>query len=159
FHDGHLTGTQTNVTIGGAIATKTGGRNTLAINGHINMRILGLLSPDVFSSGIAELAVNVGGTYENQRVTGRASVASATVAVYLGDQRVTLSNLQGVVLFNAHQAQIEKLEGTLGGGKVTASGGAQLNGFSFSQFLFNISGTNMTLNYPQDFRSMVNADL
>jgi translocation and assembly module TamB len=159
FHDSHLTGTQTNVTVGGAIATNAGGRNTLAINGRINLRILGLVSPDVFSSGIAELAVNVGGTYENQRVTGRASVAGATISVYLGDQRITLANLQGVVLFNAHQAQIEKLAGTLGGGNFTVSGGAQLDGFSFSQFLFNINGTNMTLSYPQDFRSTVNADL
>ncbi|HBB98999.1 MAG TPA: hypothetical protein DC054_26780 [Blastocatellia bacterium] len=159
FHDSHLTGTQTNVTVGGAVATNAGGRNTLTINGRINLRILGLVSPDVFSSGIAELAVNVGGTYENQRVTGRASVAGATISVYLGDQRITLANLQGVVLFNAHQAQIEKLAGTLGGGNFTVSGGAQLDGFSFSQFLFNINGTNMTLSYPQDFRSTVDADL
>src|SRR6185369_2382929 len=159
FRDSHFTGTQTNVTIGGAIATAPGGRNTLEINGRINMRILGLFSPDVVSSGIAELAVNVGGTYENQRVTGRASVSGASISVYLGDQRVTLSNLVGTVLFNARQAQIEKLEGTLGGGKITASGGAQLSGFTVSQFLFNLRGTNMTLNYPQDFHSTVDADL
>lgn len=159
FHDTHFTGTQTNVTLGGAIATNTGGRNTLAINGRINLRILGLFSPDLISSGIAELAVNVGGTYENQRVTGRASVTGASISVYLGDQRVTLSNLVGTVLFNARQAQIEKLEGTLGGGKITASGGAQLSGFSFSQFLFNLHGTNMTVHYPQDFLSTVDADL
>ncbi|PYS62459.1 MAG: hypothetical protein DMF76_08920, partial [Acidobacteria bacterium] len=79
--------------------------------------------------------------------------------VLLGDQRITLANLQGVVLFNARQAQIEKLEGTLGGGKVTATGGAQLAGFSVSQFLFNIHGDKVTLNYPQDFRSTVTADL
>jgi translocation and assembly module TamB len=159
FHDTHFTGTQTNVSLGGALATSAGGRNTLAINGRVNLRVLGLLSPDVFSSGIAELAVNIGGTYENQRVTGRASVTSASISVYLGDQRIQLSNLQGVVLFNARQAQIEKLEGTLGGGKFTASGGAQLSGFSVSQFLFNVNGTNMTLNYPQDFRSTVDANL
>ncbi len=159
FHDTHFTGTQTNVTLGGAIATNTGGRNTLSINGRVNLRVLGLFSPDIFSSGIAELAVNVGGTYENQRVTGRASVTGASISVYLGDQRVQLSNLKGAVLFNARQAQIETLEGTLGGGKFTASGGAQLSGFSISQFLFNVHGTNMTLNYPQDFRSTVDADL
>src|SRR5207237_4699390 len=49
--------------------------------------------------------------------------------------------------------------GTLGGGKVTATGGAQLAGFSVSQFLFNIHGDKVTLNYPQDFRSTVTADL
>ena len=72
---------------------------------------------------------------------------------------MTLSNLVGTVLFNARQAQIERLEGTLGGGRITASGGAQLSGLSVSQFLVNLRGTNMTLNYPQDFRSTVDADL
>lgn len=160
FHDSHFTGTQTNVTIGGALATNTGGRNTLAINGRVNLRILSLFSPDLFSSGIADLAVNVGGTYENQRVTGQASVDGATVSVYLGDQRVTLSNLHGSILFNAHQAQIDKpLEGTIGGGKFSVTGGAQLNGFDISQFLFNVNGTGLTLNYPQDFRSTLDATL
>src|SRR5262249_17834234 len=159
FHETHFTGTQTNVTIGGALATNTGGRNTLAINGRVNMRILGLFSPDLFSSCVAELAVTIGGTYENQRVTGLASVSGATVSVYLGDQRVTLSNLDGRILFNAHQAQIENLKGTLEGGPFTVTGGAQLDGFAVSQFLFNIHGTNMTVNYPQDFRSTLDVDL
>ncbi len=160
FHDSQFTGTQTNVTLGGALATTTGGRNTLAVNGTVNLRVLSLFSPDLFSSGIARLDVNVGGTYENMRVTGQASVAGATVSVYLGDQRITLSNLQGSILFNAHQAQIDRtLEGTIGGGKFSVTGGAQLDGFKLAQFLFNINGTSLTLNYPQDFSSTVDANL
>jgi translocation and assembly module TamB len=160
FHDTHFTGTQTNVTVGGALATNIGGRNTLAVNGQVNLRILSLFSPDLFSSGIATLAVNVGGTFENQRVTGQASVDRATISVYLGDQRITLSNLHGSILFNAHQAQIDKpLEGTIGGGGFTVTGGAQLDGFDVSQFLFNITGNGLTLNYPQDFRSTLDATL
>jgi translocation and assembly module TamB len=161
FHETRFTGQDTNVTLGGAVAIASGGHNTLAVNGQINLRILGLFSPDVFSSGIARLDINVGGTYENQRVTGRASVNGASISVLLGDQRLQLANLEGVVLFNSSQAQIEKLTGTLGvgGGKIDATGGAQLSGFSVSQFLFNIHGKNVTLNYPQDFRSTVDADL
>jgi len=160
FHDSHFTGTQTNVTVGGALATNTGGRNTLAVNGQVNLRILSLFSPDLFSSGIATLAVNVGGTYENQRVTGQASVDRATVSVYLGDQRITLSNLHGSILFNARQAQIDRpLEGTIGGGAFSVTGGAQLDCFDVSQFLFTIKCAGMTMNYPQDFTSTVNANL
>jgi translocation and assembly module TamB len=160
FHDSQFTGTQTNFTVGGALATTTGGRNTLAVNGTVNLRILTLFSPDLPSSGIARLDVNVGGTYENMRVTGQASVANATVSVYLGDQRITLANLQGSILFNAHQAQIDRtLKGTIGGGNFTVTGGAQLDGFKVAQFLFNITGTSLTLNYPQDFRSTVDATL
>ena len=159
FHETRFTGQNTNVTLGGALATAAGGFNTLAVNGQVNLRILGGISPDIFSSGIAELGLNVGGTYENPRVTGRTSVKGASVSVLLGDQRITLANLDGVILFNARQAQIETLKGTLGGGKITATGGAQLDGFSISQFLFNFHGEKVTLNYPPDFRSTVNADI
>ena len=159
FHETRFTGTNTNITLAGAVATASGGHNTLAVNGQINLRILSGFSPDVFSSGIAVLAINVGGTYENQRVTGRASVNGASISVLLGDQRIQLANLAGTILFNSSQAQIEKLTGTLGGGKIEATGGAQLSGFSVSQFLFNIHGNNVTLNYPSDFRSTVDADL
>src|SRR4030095_12118526 len=51
FHDSHFTGTQTNVTLGGALATTTGGRNTLAVTGTVNLRVLSLFSPDLFLSG------------------------------------------------------------------------------------------------------------
>ena len=159
FHETRFTGTNTNVTLSGAVATASGGRNTLAVNGQINLRILSGLSPDVFSSGIAVLAINVGGPFENQRVTGRASVNGASVSVLFGDQRLSLANLDGVILFNSSQAQIEKLTGTLGSGNVEATGGAQLSGFSVSQFLFNIHGKHVTLNYPPEFRSTVDADL
>jgi translocation and assembly module TamB len=159
FHETRFTGTNTNVTLGGAVATAIGGHNTLAVNGQINLRILSGFSPDVFSSGIALLSINVQGPYENQRVTGRASVNGASVSVLLGDQRIQLANLEGVVLFNSSQAQIERLTGTLGGGKIEATGGAQLSGFSVTQFLFNIHGNNVTLSYPPEFRSTVDADL
>lgn len=159
FHETRFTGTNTNVTLVGAVATAPGGHNTLAVNGQINLRILSGVSPDIFSSGNAVLAINVGGTFENQRVTGRASVNGASVSVLFGDQRIQLANLDGVILFNSTQAQIETLKGTLGGGQIRATGGAQLAGFSISQFLFNIHGDKVIVNYPRDFRSTVDADL
>ena len=159
FQETHLTGNQTNVTLGGSIATSPGGRNTLAINGRVNLRILNLQSPDIISSGVAVLNVMVGGTYENTRVTGRASVTGASVSIYLGDQRVALSNLNGSILFNAKQMQIEKATGTIGGGQISATGGAQLSGLSISQFLLNVRGDKITLNYPADFRSTLNLNL
>jgi translocation and assembly module TamB len=159
FHQAQFQGPGTNVTIAGAVATAAGGRNTLGVNGQVNLQILRGFSPDLFSSGFADVAINVGGTFENQRVTGRASLRNASVSVFLGNQRLTLANLQGAILFNSSQAQIESLTGTLGGGTISASGGARLEGFSIAQFLFNIHGDKVTVNYPEDFRSTVTADL
>lgn len=171
FHEARFTGQDTNVTLRGAIATAAGGSNTLTVNGRVNLQLFsGVPSKDVFSSGEAELAVNVSGTFEERRVTGTARLSAATISVLVGDQRLTLSNLAGVIRFapmrlrpypetTQVQAQIESLTGILGGGKMRASGGALLDGFSLSRFLFNVHGENMTVNYPQDFRSTVTADL
>jgi translocation and assembly module TamB len=171
FHQTRFIGTNTNVTLGGAVATAPGGDNTLTVNGQVNLQLFsGVSSKDVFSSGEAELAINVSGTFEERRVTGTARLSAATISVLVGDQRLTLSNLAGLIRFapvrlkpypepTQVQAQIESLTGILGGGKVTASGGALLEDFSLSRFLFNVHGENVTVDYPQDFRSTVTADL
>jgi translocation and assembly module TamB len=171
FHETRFTGTNTNVTLSGAVATAPGGHNTLEVNGHVDLRIFsGVSSKDVFSSGDAELAINVSGTYEQRRITGTTRLNTATISVLMGDQRLTLSNLTGVITFQPIQlkpypeptqiqAQIESLTGILGGGKVRATGGALLDGFSLSRFLFNVHGDNVTVDYPQGFRSTVTTDL
>jgi translocation and assembly module TamB len=159
FNQTKFTGQGTNVDLGGTIARGPGGRQTFAVNGQVNLRIFNGVSPDVFSSGIADLSLRVAGTYENPRVTGTASLSGASVAVLIGDERITVANLKGLVIFNTNQAQIDSLTGTLGGGKVRATGGARLDGFSLSRFVLNIHGDNVTLNYPLNFRSTVDADL
>jgi translocation and assembly module TamB len=154
-----FTGPGTDVRLGGAIATSHGGRQNFEVTGDVNLTILSHLSHDLFSSGKAKLALQVAGTYEKALVKGTATVTGASVSVLVGDQRITLSSLDGSVIFNADQAQIERFNGTLGGGKVTASGGAVIAGPARGRFILNIHGANVTLNYPQDFRSTVDANL
>jgi translocation and assembly module TamB len=158
-HETRFTGPSTNVTVGGTIATGPGGRENLDVSGDVNLRIFSGLSPDVFSSGVARLFLRVTGSYENPRVLGTAEVAGASVSVFTGDQTITVANLNSLIRFSSNQAQIERLTGTLGGGKVTASGGALLTGASRGQFVINVRGENVTLSYPKDFNSTVTADL
>jgi translocation and assembly module TamB len=154
-----FTGPGTDVRLGGPIATSHGGRQNFEVRGTVNLTILSHLSHDLFSSGKAELALQVAGTYEKTLVKGSATVTGASVSVLVGDQRITLSSLDGSIIFNADQAQIERFNGMLGGGKVTASGGAVIAGPARGRFILNIHGANVTLNYPQDFRSTVDANL
>ncbi len=154
-----FTGPGTDVRLGGLIATSHGGRQDFEVTGDVNLTILSHLSHDLFSSGKAKLALQVAGTYEKALVKGTATVTSASVSVLVGDQRITLSSLDGAIIFNADQAQIERFNGTLGGGKVTASGGAVIAGPTRGRFILNVHGTNVRLNYPQDFRSTVDANL
>ena len=126
-----------------------GGRQNLAINGDVNLRVFSGLSPDVFSSGVARLFLRITGSYEDPRFLGTGEVNGASVSVFSGDQTITVSNLTGLIRFNSNQAQIERLTGTLGGGKVTVSGGALLAGSARGRFALNARGENVTLNYPR----------
>jgi translocation and assembly module TamB len=159
FKETRFTGPGTNIAINGTLATGTGGSQNLRVNGNLNLRVLNGVSPDFFSSGTAQVAVNIHGTYEAPRVQGQASLDNASVSLLLGNDRWTVANLRGGVRFTANQAQIDSLTGTLGGGRVEATGGALLDGFTVSAFRVNLRGDEVTVPFPEDFRSTLDADV
>lgn len=159
FEKTQFTGPGTNVVFGGTAAVGPGGRQSLTVDGKLNLRVLSGVSPDLFPSGAAEVAIRLGGTYEQPRLTGVASVMNASFAIFLTDQSLTVSNVKGQIRFDANRAQIENLTGMLGGGMVTITGGALLEGFLPSRFQFNIRADDVVVPYPEDFRTTADADL
>jgi len=157
--EARFTGPGTNIVLNGTLATATGGKQNLNVNGDLNMRVLNGLSPDFFSSGTAEVAVRINGTFEAPRVIGTAAINNGSVSVLLGNDRWTVANLKASLRFTANQAQIDSLTGTIGGGRVSATGGALLEGFTVSAFRVNLRGESVTVPFPQDFRSTLDADV
>jgi translocation and assembly module TamB len=157
--EARFTGPGTNIVLNGTLATATGGKQNLNINGDLNLRVLNGLSPDFFSSGTAEVAVRVNGSFEQPRVIGTAALNNSSVSVLLGNDRWTVANLKASLRFTANEAQIDSLTGTIGGGRVSATGGALLEGFTVSAFRINLRGDNVTVPFPQDFRSTLDADV
>jgi translocation and assembly module TamB len=159
FNSARFTGPGTNIVLDGTLATASGGRQNLNINGDLNMRVLNGLSPDFFSSGTAAVAVRINGTFGDPRLIGTASLSNASVSVLLGNDRWTVANLKAALRFTSNQAQIDSLEGTIGGGRISATGGALLEGFTVSAFRVNLRGTNVSVPFPEDFRSTLDADV
>jgi translocation and assembly module TamB len=159
FDSTRFTGPGTNIVLSGTLATGTGGTQNLNVNGDLNMRVLNGVSPDFFSSGSAEIAVHINGTYEDPRVIGTASLNNASVSALIGNERWTVANLKAALRFTANQAQIDSLEGTIGGGRVSATGGALLEGFTVSAFRVSVHGDDITVLFPEDFRSTLDADV
>jgi translocation and assembly module TamB len=159
FDSARFTGPGTNIVLDGTLATANGGRQNLNVNGDLNMRVLNGVSPDFFSSGTAAVAVRINGTFEDPRMIGTASLNNASVSVLLGNDRWTVANLRAALRFTANQAQIDSLDGTIGGGRISATGGALLEGFTISAFRVAVHGTNMTVPFPPDFRSTLDADV
>ena len=159
FDAARFTGPGTNIVLDGTIASGAGGRQNLNVNGDLNLRVLNGVSPDFFSTGTAEVAVRINGSFGDPRVIGTASINNGSVSVLLGNERWTVANLRAAVRFTANQAQIDSLEGSLGGGRISATGGALLEGFTVSAFRVNLRGTNVTVPFPEDFRSTLDADV
>ena len=159
FDRAQLTGTGTNLTLDGALAVAEGGRQTLTVNGRLNLRVLNGLSPDLFLSGAADIAVRVTGTFSQPKAYGTASLNGASVAALVGNDRWQISNIKSVLRFTADQAQIESFSGTMGGGRLTATGGALLDGLGLDRFLLNVSADNVTAPFPQDFTSTLDAEV
>jgi translocation and assembly module TamB len=157
--EARFTGPGTNIVLNGTLATATGGKQNLNVNGDLNMRVLNGLSPDFFSSGTAEVAVRINGTFEAPRVIGTAVLNNASVSVLLGNDRWTVANLKASLRFTANQAQIDSFNGTIGGGRVSATGGALLEGFTVSAFRINLHGESVTVPFPEDFRSTLDANV
>ena len=159
FEKTQFTGPNTNVTFGGRLALGKGGAESLTVNGNLNLRVLNGLSPDLFLTGSADVNVRVTGTYEQPHINGTASLSNASIATLLADQRLTISNIKGGVRFNNNQAQIDQLTGLLGGGRVSVTGGAIVEGLTPTRFQFNVHGDDVTVPYPEGFRSTADADL
>jgi translocation and assembly module TamB len=159
FEKTQFTGPGTNILFGGTAALGPGGRQNLTVDGKLNLRVLNGLSPNIFLSGVAEASVRMTGTYEQPRLFGTANVTGASIATLIGEERLTISNVQGRVRFNSNQAQIDSLTGNLGGGRVTVSGGALLAGFTPSSYRFSVHGDDVTVPYPEGFNTTADADL
>lgn len=159
FDRTRFTGPSTNLVFGGTAALGAGGRQNFTVNGDLNLRVLNGLSRNNFFTGVAKLEARVAGTFEQPRVTGLVTVADASFQTLFGNERLTAQTINGVIRFTADRAEIESLAGTLGGGRFNVTGGALLAGFTPTQFQLNVHGEQITVPYPQDFRSTADADL
>ncbi|MDQ3907229.1 MAG: translocation/assembly module TamB domain-containing protein, partial [Acidobacteriota bacterium] len=159
FDRTRFTGPSTNLVFGGTAALGAGGRQNFTVNGDLNLRVLNGLSRNNFFTGVAKLEARVAGTFESPRVTGLVTVADASAQTLLGNERLTAQNINGTIRFTADRAEIESLTGTLGGGRFGVTGGALLAGFTPSQYRLNVQAEQVTVPFPQDFRSTADATL
>jgi translocation and assembly module TamB len=159
FDRTQFVGPGTNVTFGGTAALGEAGRQNFTVDGDLNLRVLNSLSRNVFLAGAARVGVRVGGTFAQPSITGTAGVAGATFSMLIEDERLTVSQINGEVRFTADRVQLDSLTGRLGGGTINVTGGAALAGFSLSQFRLSVRGDQITVPFPQDFRSTADADL
>lgn len=150
---------ETDITFGGTVALREGGRQDLTVDGRLDLSVLNRLSPNILTSGAATVAVRVFGTFADPLITGTAEVARASFTAFVADESLNFTNVNARVRFTTDRAQIDSLEARLGGGSVRVTGGAVLEGLRPSQFRLSLVGDNVTVPFPDEFRTTADAQV
>jgi len=103
--------------------------------------------------------VRLTGVNRTARLNGAAELENATAATFIGAERLSFDRIKGRVIFNSNQVQIQSLSAFLGGGRITASGGATLEGLELQGFRLNVNGNNFTAPLPPDFITTGDAEI
>lgn len=153
-----FSGGGSNILVNGTVALTNGGINNLTVDGKVNLSVFNALSKNTFFAGIADVSIRLTGT-ENARLNGSAELQNASAATFIGTERISFDRIKGRIIFTTNQAQIDNLSAFLGGGRVTASGGALLDGLTLQGFRLDVRGTNFTAPLPPDFITTGDAEI
>jgi translocation and assembly module TamB len=151
-----LKGPETQLAASGNVAFDSDTPLNLQLLGNVNLALLTRFAPEITSSGVASVDVNVKGTYRNPDVTGRAQIRN-------GDLRQEgftngLTNANGTILFAGSRATIQSFTAETGGGKVDATGFAALSN-NVLAFRIDAKVSEVRVRYPEGISSVSDATL
>ena len=153
-----LTGPSTQVTLGGTIGLRDPATLNLKVVGQADLKLVEAKFPDLVSTGVINLEVDVRGTTQTPDLRGNATLLNASLrkpGFFTG-----LTNVNGTLSFNQNQIRIENIRGTAGGGTVHAEGAAVLQGSTVQGINVQIDARNIRLRgFPEGLRTVVDANL
>jgi translocation and assembly module TamB len=117
-----IRGTGTDISIQGVVPVQSTIPLNVSAKGGIDVTLLQLLSPDVHASGKMEIDLRAGGAIAQPKTDGNIRIVNANLAVE--GAPVAISAVNGQLSIAGNRLQIDKLEATAGGGKLSANGSA-----------------------------------
>lgn len=156
---GRFAGGGSNIAINGTVGLNDTVASNLNVDGKVNLQILDILSKNTFFGGLANVSVRLTGVGRDARLIGSAALENSSFSTFVGNERISLSRINGRILFNSNQIQINELTGFLGGGRVTVDGGAVLSGLQPERFRFDLRGNNVTAPLIDGFLATADADV
>jgi hypothetical protein len=127
------------------------------VAGTANLGILQLFSKEIRSSGQAELNGEVSGPFSRPQFAGSAKITDGRFRHLSLPQ--SLSAINGRVSFTGDAVRLEDISAQLAGGRVRFGGRVEMNGLTPGQFSLTFSGDKMAFDYPEGFRSIIDAQL
>ena len=152
----HLAGSGTDFTAHGSVQLAGEKKLDLGLDGSVNMALLQSLYPKILARGAVGINLNATGSIDQPVLQGRLDVKNTFVSHV--DFPSGLSDLNGVLLFDRNHIQIQKLNGTTGGGTLALTGSST---YQNGVFLLDLGATaqDVRLRYPPGVSSTANADV
>lgn len=150
-----LRGTDVDLALEGSIPMPGHGAPHLLLQGTVNLKIAQLFNPEIQSSGELRLDINNLGAAGPSGVEGKIELVNANLIN--GNWPVGVERGNGLFILTKDRINIDHLTASVGGGKLTASGGVVYR--PHLRFDLGMKATGIRMLYPQGVRSEVNADL
>jgi hypothetical protein len=157
FADLHLAGEGTDLAVTGGMDVLGEGPVAVTARGQADLRALSLVTRRLRGMGAARLAVDVSGTRAAPHVLGTLDLEGAGVRVRGFPHGI--EGLRGRLRFTEGAAELEGVNGTLAGGRLTVEGQASYPGGKLSSYDIRPTGRGLALRYPEGLRSLLDADL
>ncbi|HSD67189.1 MAG TPA: translocation/assembly module TamB domain-containing protein, partial [Vicinamibacteria bacterium] len=155
--DFHLAGEGTDLAVTGGIDVLGDGPLAVSARGQADLRALSLVTRRLRGAGAARLALDVSGTRAAPRVRGTLDLEGAGLRVRGFPHGV--EGLQGRVRFTERAAELEGVNGTLAGGRLTLEGQAAYAAGRLTSYDIRPVARGLALRYPEGLRSLVDAEL
>lgn len=152
----HLAGSGTDFTARGRVHLADAKEIDVGLDGSVNLTLLQSLNPKILARGNLGVNLNASGTISDPVLQGHLEVKNTFISH--NDFPSGLSDLNGVLLFDRNRVQIEKLNGTTGGGAIALTGSST---YQNGMFLLDFGATahDVRLRYPPGVSSTANADV
>jgi len=149
-------GTDTNLQFQGSIPVAAPNATmSVMLLGSVDLQLAQLFDPDLRTSGQLKFNVNSSGPANGSSIGGEVQIVDASYGS--ADLPVGLQHANGVLTVTRDRITISKFQGRVGGGTLTAQGGATLQ--PHLQFDVGMSADGIRMLYPQGLRESINANL
>jgi translocation and assembly module TamB len=150
-----IRGTGTDLQFQGTIPTNSAAPASLLLLGTVDLSLAQLFDPDLSSSGQLRFNINSYGQRNDPNVQGNIQIVNASFAS--GAVPIGLQNGNGTLTLTKNRLNVTEFTGTMGGGKVRASGGVVYR--PAMQFDLGLSADGIRLLYPDGVRTALSSNL
>ena len=150
-----MTGTGTDLRLGGTLGLREGAGLDFALNGTVNLSDF-RIDPDVFTDGMIAIDARLNGTTSNPQLAGQATLQNISFSSL--NAPVAIEEGSGKILLASDRITLENFTARANDGTLEIKGGVTLKGLSPGEWNFEATARDVSLLYA-GARGTANGDL